>query len=472
MTGPFPVENATVPYWRTQLHYLDSHRSTPELPEKQDIVIIGAGFAGAAIAYYLLKDCPETEPKPSITILEAREACSGATGRNGGHIRPDLFVGLAACMQTHGLEAANEAALFEVANAQALEALVRGENIDCDLRAVTTADVFVDAAEAAKIKKLWDAMTKLDCPTLRSVTAYLKPADAERASGIKGAKVAFAYPAHVAWPYKLVMHLLEEVVVKRGAANLQTKTMVHGVSETADGEGYWAVETARGSTRARTVVYATNAYTAGLRPEYDDAIYAARGTVCRVVVPEGTGAANNNDDIPLGSAGLEMESPNLVDSYYGLRPDGSIVAGGAKSAFIDDREEWYRNYDDSTLIEPAVSYFDGWAARTFEGWEGRRTETERIWTGIMGYSADDAPHVGHVPSKPGQYICAGFNGHGMPNVLLSAEGVAEMIKDGRPFSETGVPAIYETSAARLRKIADLVAAPTAGRARADIYLKF
>lgn len=83
MAGPFPVKNATAPYWRTQLHHLDSHRSTPELPEKQDIVIIGAGFAGAALAHYLLKDSPENEPKPSITILEAREACSGATARNG-----------------------------------------------------------------------------------------------------------------------------------------------------------------------------------------------------------------------------------------------------------------------------------------------------------------------------------------------------------------------------------------------------
>lgn len=78
---PFPVPGATVPFWRTELHKLDSHRSTPDLPDKQDIIIIGAGFAGAALAYYLSKDA--TAGKPSITVLEAREACSGATGRNG-----------------------------------------------------------------------------------------------------------------------------------------------------------------------------------------------------------------------------------------------------------------------------------------------------------------------------------------------------------------------------------------------------
>jgi NADPH-dependent 2,4-dienoyl-CoA reductase/sulfur reductase-like enzyme len=80
-----PVDNPTTPFWRTELHELDEHRSTPELPHKCDIVIIGAGYAGVSIAYHLLKSDKgaEDEPRPSITILEARQVCSGATGRNG-----------------------------------------------------------------------------------------------------------------------------------------------------------------------------------------------------------------------------------------------------------------------------------------------------------------------------------------------------------------------------------------------------
>lgn len=77
---PFPVPNSTLSFWRTQPHDLDSHRSTEELPAECDIVIIGAGYAGASVAYYLLEDNPSP---PSIVILEARQACSGATGRNG-----------------------------------------------------------------------------------------------------------------------------------------------------------------------------------------------------------------------------------------------------------------------------------------------------------------------------------------------------------------------------------------------------
>jgi hypothetical protein len=77
---PYPVPNATVPYWRTQLHPIDSHRSSAQLPAECDIIIIGAGLAGVSTAYFLVDGNPSP---PSIVLLEAREVCSGATGRNG-----------------------------------------------------------------------------------------------------------------------------------------------------------------------------------------------------------------------------------------------------------------------------------------------------------------------------------------------------------------------------------------------------
>ena len=75
-----PNPNSTLPFWRTQLHQLDNYRSTETLPTECDIVIIGAGYAGTATAYHLYDDNPSP---PSIVLLEARQACSGATARNG-----------------------------------------------------------------------------------------------------------------------------------------------------------------------------------------------------------------------------------------------------------------------------------------------------------------------------------------------------------------------------------------------------
>jgi glycine/D-amino acid oxidase-like deaminating enzyme len=67
----------------------------------------------------------------------------------------------------------------------------------------------------------------------------------------------------------------------------------------------------------------------------------------------------------------------------------------------------------------------------------------------MGYSSDSAPHVGEVPSRPGQYISAGFTGHGMPVIFLTTKGLAEMVLTGKKFEDTGVPRIYKTTAERL-----------------------
>lgn len=83
-TKPFPVADAVLSYWRKQVGPIDNHRSTEHLPARVDVVIVGAGYAGASIVHHIVEECVRSDrPIPSILILEAREACSGATGRNG-----------------------------------------------------------------------------------------------------------------------------------------------------------------------------------------------------------------------------------------------------------------------------------------------------------------------------------------------------------------------------------------------------
>lgn len=67
----------------------------------------------------------------------------------------------------------------------------------------------------------------------------------------------------------------------------------------------------------------------------------------------------------------------------------------------------------------------------------------------MGYSSDYMPYVGYMPEKPGQLIIAGFSGHGMPLILLSARGIAKMLKDDAKFEETGIPKVFKPTTERL-----------------------
>jgi hypothetical protein len=75
-----PRDNPTVSYWQDPPDEIADHRTTENLPDSADIVIIGSGITGAAMSYRLLQ---QPEAGRSIVMLEARQACSGATGRNG-----------------------------------------------------------------------------------------------------------------------------------------------------------------------------------------------------------------------------------------------------------------------------------------------------------------------------------------------------------------------------------------------------
>ncbi|KAL1863349.1 hypothetical protein Plec18167_008211 [Paecilomyces lecythidis] len=447
---PFPVPNSTVSFWRAQPDKLDDHRSTEGLPSECDIVIVGAGYAGASVAYHLLDNNPAP---PSIVILEARQACSGATGRNGGHLKPSLYASMGNMSAKYGLEAAVELAEFEKAHLHSIKDLVEKENIDCDFQLTRAFDVFLSRTQSEKVKNDIEALRMAG--VLLPDVQYTPESKAENVCGVKNAKGCTSFTAGSIWPYRLIIHLLR-IALSRGV-NLQTHTPVSKISETPDPfTNRWTVTTSsRGSIKAKKVIFATNAYTSALLPQYKGKIVPVRGICSRIVTPE------NKLSPYLPNTYSLRWSPTIYD-YLIPRPDGSIVVGGARADYLSDLSNWYNVIDDSKLIEPAKDYFDGYMQRHFHGWEDSGAYTDRVWTGVMGYSSDYLPHVGCVPGKPELYIIAGFTGHGMPQVFLSAKGISKMIRENRPFKETGVPRLYETSEARLKSTENAILAAVEG----------
>lgn len=92
-----PVPDPIPSYWLSAPSPHANLRSTPELPEQCDIAIIGTGMSGVLTAYHILQNSSALSLKqdksdvatkvPKIVILDARQLCSGATARNGGHAK-------------------------------------------------------------------------------------------------------------------------------------------------------------------------------------------------------------------------------------------------------------------------------------------------------------------------------------------------------------------------------------------------
>lgn len=167
-----PVQNSSQSIWQQEAAELAAWNPTSPIPQEADVVIIGAGYAGVATAYHLLKKIDESggaQKRLSISIFDARGPCSGATGRNGGHLRPDLYGRIPTHMARSGVAAGSEIAAFEIANLRAIEKVIEEENIDCDLKLARVTDVWCNPEAAQRAKANYDVMVNLNLDYMKDV---------------------------------------------------------------------------------------------------------------------------------------------------------------------------------------------------------------------------------------------------------------------------------------------------------------
>lgn len=432
-----PVPNSTKSYWHTQPSAkLTGYRSTPDLPATADTIIIGTGMTGSFAARFL----KAANPSSHLLVLEAREACWGATGRNGGHCQPFLY------------GTSPEIARFELETYFYLRDLCAKENIPCDFRTVAgvhamlSDDVWEAAKEAVprlrkRVPEFADKLVAIgpegivgqgdkwaDGMTLE--TLRLNQPD------VKGAIVQ-KYAASM-WPYKLVCWVLEQLVAEYAAEafNLQTNTAVTSVVKDAE-TGKWVVQTSRGKVTADQVLLATNGYTSRLLPEFSDLIVPVRGQIGALLPPEPR-VALDYSYVFFGKLKGEDGEDTTRDEYLVQRPlpTGELILGGgrhlAKGMAVG---EWR----DDSLDEPTASWLreelepvlnlDHKGEKKPAAANGLKASME--WTGIMAYSRDQVPWIGAVPEAlgggEGLFMAAGFSGHGMPRCALAGRGVARMM---------------------------------------------
>ncbi|KAI0108142.1 FAD dependent oxidoreductase [Daldinia grandis] len=490
-----PVDNPTKSYWHKEpSSKLLGHRTTKELPRAADVVIVGSGITGSFAAHFL----KEKQPDLNVVIVEAREACSGATGRNGGHCQPAIYAS-----EPH-------IASFELRNFLYLKSLVEEFSIPCDWRSTSGVHGFYSSKLFKNCRAIVENLAEHYPDLAANVAVVTKGKKGEgdlsgspayliegerRELTLDGLRIPHAEGAIVQWnaaslwPYKLVAFVLERLLAaneegSKGSFNLQTNTPVTGLSRaetspslTSPGgrkkpqhNSIWTVHTPRGIIATSQVLLATNGYTSHLLPQFSDLLIPTRGQISALNPPE---TPTDPADPPLDIGHTyyivgEPVDPYARDDYLVQRPPPAaelIFGGGRQHAAGRGIGVW----DDSSIDEPVSWYLRGELSNAIDlslhhthshpsGEQKpplRKLDLEPTfeWSGIMGYTRDAHPWVGPVPTSlgggQGLWLCAGYTGHGMPNAVLSARAVVDMLLPGDDPVDIDLPPEYELTERRV-----------------------
>lgn len=118
----------------------------------------------------MAKTLLEGDPSATVTVLEARSLCSGATGRNGGQMAANAGEEYMHLAQTHGAEMAGKIVAFTFRNLEKMRELI--EEYDAkevsEMQQVNKLRVFLTERHFQDFKKSI-ARLEDDHPSMRGV---------------------------------------------------------------------------------------------------------------------------------------------------------------------------------------------------------------------------------------------------------------------------------------------------------------
>ncbi|RAK78991.1 NAD(P)/FAD-dependent oxidoreductase [Aspergillus fijiensis CBS 313.89] len=426
-----------------------NHRTTLDLPQSADIVIIGSGMSGTVAAKHLT----ETWPAKKIVVIEARLFCSGATGRNAGHCKPDQWRGFLEYERQFGTEQALKILQNEQQTWSELVRYIQENSVECEHWTGPTWDVPITPEAARKARTTFERY-KAAGGKVDHIKVTHDPQEAAEISQMKNAQACYAWPASTLHPWKLAAHVMRENI--RRGVNLQTHTKAVAVVPSQKNPGQWVVRTERGDIECAQVVHATNAYSSALEPSLRGLI-TPRPQMCnRVTIPEtATDFAGFKN-----SYGILLGRDDLISINPRLNGDGTVLFGGSNPGqgefmkWLDRNPE--RCIDDGMTGHDAINKaVQAFAIGEVKGWTADELQQEEpythAWSGIMGMSADGVPFVGELPGLAGQWVCAGHNGHGMARIFTAAAGLVKLMA-GSSWAESQLPEVFQITVERAERL--------------------
>jgi glycine/D-amino acid oxidase-like deaminating enzyme len=370
------------------------------LPDRADVVVIGAGYCGLGAAE------AAADGGASVVVLDKEPLGWGASTRNGGMVIPELKASPAKLAKKIG--ALGHRLYDEVDEAfDHTEMLVK--DIDCDYR---------------RSGQLYLAHTPHHTLYLKVLTAELRAAgqdvhfadraEVERRTGSPAfdsavffEKVGGLHPAK-----------FHAGLAKRAqAAGAQIHDRTAATAMRNDGGGF-LIETTRGTVRGAHVIIGTNAYADAAVPDLARRVLPINSYVIA------TEPLSEELQAIIGPQ-MMVDTKNLL-FYWRLTPDGRMLFGGRNRldpVDVPTAREFL--YDNMLRIHPQLT----------------GVAVEFAWTGYVAMTLDRLPHVGTVN---GAWYATGCNGTGVSLNGWLGHRLGQVVTGQAPppaFAELKHPAI-------------------------------
>jgi gamma-glutamylputrescine oxidase len=339
------------------------------LPDRAEILVIGAGIAGTSVMHHLARR------RFGAILVERHHLAAGASGRNAGFLLAGVADCYAEAVRIFGREKAREVwHITDENHDRMLEAVGRD---DVGHRRLGSATLASDDKERARLEE--------SAQLLRD-DGFEAHWDGERLFNPRDGEVN---------PVAMVGSLARRA--KDGAIR-------EGVNVTTIHSSPLGVHvlTERDECLADVVILATNGYTSLLLPQVK--IQPTRAQMLA--------------SAPLSRTVCDMPTY----SHFGYRfwrqlPSGEVLIGGWRDVSMETEI----GYDDQPT-DQIQEHLD----RKLEEMSPGAEVTNR-WAGIMGFTETGLPLVGPVEGMKNVYTCAGFNGHGMGFAFISAKQLVHML---------------------------------------------
>jgi gamma-glutamylputrescine oxidase len=353
-----------------------------------DVVVVGAGLVGAAVAARLAREEFDT------AVLEAQRVAGGATGRSAGMVLTGLAGHYNWAISAYGRQKAREVWALTVEGRERL--VETAERMAVPVEHTGSLALAVEDAEAEALE---ESATLLQEDGFDVQFDPSDPLD-------RGFRAALRHPDDVT----VDVAALTQALLTASDVTIHEGTEVYNVEPDQNRVRVWA----QGRTvLCNAVALAINGYAPLFDLYFTDKIAPTRSLI---VATE-----------PLD--GVALEQPCYTDygyEYCRQLPDGRLLLGGWRRSRPASQGTGQEAEPDDAVQDELIRF----ASRHFPEVE---THSVSRWSGVTGFTPDGLPLVGRLPDLPQVYFTVGFGGRGLAWAFVAAEQlVALMLHDTGP----------------------------------------